>query len=648
MSNIHGFDFLRTEHVLPSAGGGGRATPDGEGAFDNYDAPPSPSKYVSSTASAHRSDLEKQFDVLKFLNIHRSSGCLPPRVVHSSTGVQLNPTSPSHDVAVAEMLAANPKVRIEEVPDPENPTLILPHYGYQAKFSNVVDSSSLLAQINRCKNGVGVRDLIDSYDGVEDDVNALVAAGDVLAVANPEDKDRVLFPRGEQFLVELDGIVSVAELGKFRSDVRRLERECGRARDRIMAEAEAEALAGKEGSEADGGGSGESGAAEGAKDGSAPAEAALQAKEAPAEAVGPDSSSEQGTKNGDDVKQEPPQASEAATELDALTSKLTEARRRVEVASYLISSDVDPRTQIRRGEAINVGGTWFRLSSAIREGVPLSEQPARAQAPPSVVLMKDLSRKNDADGYVRPYNDKALPLDRDLPEETVRNVNEAKAARERIHRLALKCKQAGGRGSVTGGASSQLLGSNASASSQESLAAAFVSGFRQAGIGGPTGGARKRPGVGRVGPGSVKASKAGGSSSVTEPQQSLAELMEEARQAALDPSLVYAHARRHGCTKDVREIFLATRADVPETELELYNVLLEHKLIEAGEPMRRPRIKIKNSNLDNDGKPKKRRYYERKNQRMTNIHLVGTEIGAVLAKAAQRQQEGKQVGDGGM
>ena len=87
---------------------------------------------------------------------------------------------------------------------------------------------------------------------------------------------------------------------------------------------------------------------------------------------------------------------------------------------------------------------------------------------------------------------------------------------------------------------------------------------------------------------------------------------------------------------------------MPETELELYNVLLEHKLIEAGEPMRRPRIKIKNSNLDNDGKPKKRRYYERKNQRMTNIHLVGTEIGAVLAKAAQRQQEGKQVGDGGM
>ena len=57
MSNIHGFDFLRTEHVLPSAGGGGRATPDGEGAFDNYDAPPSPSKYVSSTAPGSRWDV---------------------------------------------------------------------------------------------------------------------------------------------------------------------------------------------------------------------------------------------------------------------------------------------------------------------------------------------------------------------------------------------------------------------------------------------------------------------------------------------------------------------------------------------------------------------------------------------------------------
>ena len=53
-------------------------------------------------------------------------------------------------------------------------------------------------------------------------------------------------------------------------------------------------------------------------------------------------------------------------------------------------------------------------------------------------------------------------------------------------------------------------------------------------------------------------------------------------------------------------------------------------------------------NVDNDGKPKKRRYYERKNMRRTNTHLDGTEIGAMLARAAEKQARGGQVGDGGM
>jgi hypothetical protein len=54
------------------------------------------------------------------------------------------------------------------------------------------------------------------------------------------------------------------------------------------------------------------------------------------------------------------------------------------------------------------------------------------------------------------------------------------------------------------------------------------------------------------------------------------------------------------------------------------------------------------ANVDNDGKPKKRRYYERKNQRMTNTHLDGTEAGAVLRLALEKQKQGKSVGDGGM
>ena len=62
----------------------------------------------------------------------------------------------------------------------------------------------------------------------------------------------------------------------------------------------------------------------------------------------------------------------------------------------------------------------------------------------------------------------------------------------------------------------------------------------------------------------------------------------------------------------------------------------------------RPKRMAKASNVDQQGKPKKRRYYERKNQRWTNTHLEGTEIGAVLALAQEKQKQGKSVGDGGM
>jgi hypothetical protein len=86
---------------------------------------------------------------------------------------------------------------------------------------------------------------------------------------------------------------------------------------------------------------------------------------------------------------------------------------------------------------------------------------------------------------------------------------------------------------------------------------------------------------------------------------------------------------------------------IPSNDAELQKMLVENKLLEPGEEMRRAKLQ-KRSNVDNDGKPKKRRYYERKNQRMTNTHLEGTEIGAMLHQAAERQREGKQVGDGGM
>ena len=124
---------------------------------------------------------------------------------------------------------------------------------------------------------------------------------------------------------------------------------------------------------------------------------------------------------------------------------------------------------------------------------------------------------------------------------------------------------------------------------------------------------------------------------------------EDLEKAASDPALaLYCHARRHGCTLDVRLMYLATRSEVPTSDEGLRQALIKHKLLEPGEDMRRMRLTKTGSNVDNDGKPKKRRYYERKNQRMTNTHLEGTEIGALLHRAAEKQKQGKTVGDGGM
>ena len=122
----------------------------------------------------------------------------------------------------------------------------------------------------------------------------------------------------------------------------------------------------------------------------------------------------------------------------------------------------------------------------------------------------------------------------------------------------------------------------------------------------------------------------------------------KAKEAASDPYLsLYSHARRHGCTMDVREMYRQTRTKIPESDVELKRLLVENKLLEPGEEMRRQRLARK-ANLNNDGRPVKRRYYERKNQRLTNTHLEGTEIGAILRQASEKQKQGKTVGDGGM
>lgn len=269
----------------------------------------------------------------------------------------------------------------------------------------------------------------------------------------------------------------------------------------------------------------------------------------------------------------------------------------------IVCTESDATKQLRRGEAVWIGGQWFRVSSSVK----LAKQPPRAQAPSSVTLQKDLSKKNEMDGYKLDFGSTliskgtsvqvthTLPLDKPLNNDAHKNLILSKQARQRLESLGVS--------------------SNKSASG-------VVRKKRPVNL--------RHPGGHHLGGSSVY----GGNNA------------EEVKAARADPNLVFSQARRHGCTTDVKEMYLATLGDIPKEETDLYKLLVSAKLIEEGEPMQRPRMKQKN--LNGDGKPKKRRYYVKKGQKMTNVHLENTEIGAILAAAAERQQQGKSVGDGGM
>lgn len=168
MANSYGFDFLRAEHNLPSASSGSSGIASSSSA---YNRSASTGSFGGVPDASRKSDLEKQADVLVFLRHHRSSGCLPPSVIYKSLGIDLS--DGGADGEVVKMLLKNPKVNVEEVPDPENPSLSMNMFGYRAKFSTVRDKATLLAQINRMKNGVKWTDLLDAYDGVEKDLQKL-------------------------------------------------------------------------------------------------------------------------------------------------------------------------------------------------------------------------------------------------------------------------------------------------------------------------------------------------------------------------------------------------------------------------------------------------------------------------------------------
>jgi hypothetical protein len=559
MSNLYGFDFLKSDHKLHESNDQNNTNQQGQEQPSQPIIPTSSSSYPSSYIQ--KSDLEKQHDVIKFLKSHRSS-CLSPAIIYSH--LQIDISEGGDDSTVRQMLLNNKQIKVEEEPDPENPSLTIYTFGYQAKYNNVRNKIGLLAQINKSKYGIKRHDLLDSYEGVEQDIGALISAGEIIAIPNSEQKDNpVLIQRGETFFVELDGHVASMSMG----------------------------------SSGGGGGVGSSAA-----------------------------------------------ANTTLTTMSTMSTmtNTTDTEKKCENDHYnpfLIETDGDPKKQIRRGEAVWIGGQWFRVSSAVKEGVPLSEQPPRAQPPLSATSYKDLSKKNDADGYVRPFNSKIIPLDHPLLPETIDNIQKGREALTKLHKIA---SSTGGR-SVTGGASAQLLSSNATSDNFETLVDKFAFTATGAGQGSLSNSSRRRPAI--HGNRSQLLN-----SHFAHRKKGVSTKIEEASKASKDPSLIYCHPRRHGCTMDVRQLYLATRNKIPEPEreVEIFNMMVQYKLLDKNSKMKRPRMSEENKNLDKDGRPMKRRYYVKKSDQLRNEHLKNTAIGELLQAALDKQQQGKAVGDGGM
>lgn len=64
--------------------------------------------------------------------------------------------------------------------------------------------------IGKTKSGVCMKDVMESYGSVVEDVQSMVQSGDIIACKNKKAKDTVLYPRGNSFLTQLSGTASTA------------------------------------------------------------------------------------------------------------------------------------------------------------------------------------------------------------------------------------------------------------------------------------------------------------------------------------------------------------------------------------------------------------------------------------------------------
>ncbi len=217
MSNTFGFSFLKPEHREQTSGSpcksssstpswlGGRS---GSGLSTLISGPGSGGE---GKGQGHhgiilsKSPLVAQATVLNYLKNRTVRTPVTAMEIESETGVALM----GKDAAVMELLRANPKVEIHNENDDDKHVT----FEFFAKY-NVSNKQELLFLVNRCTSGVSNSELQDLYLNCMEDMKEAIQSGEVIAVKHKEHNTVLLYPRGEKFLTELGGTVSVEPKSK--------------------------------------------------------------------------------------------------------------------------------------------------------------------------------------------------------------------------------------------------------------------------------------------------------------------------------------------------------------------------------------------------------------------------------------------------
>lgn len=167
--------------------------------------------------------LEKQFEVLEFLKFRRQGATTQD--IYQATGIDLD-----DDDFVETSLRHNPKAYVRDLFNDDGEIIDTTYY-YRSKYPHVRDRESLQREVNKNGiqrngiEGIPLKDILDCYDDVEEDVESLVKSGEIIPFAARKSAKSpiVLFSgRGppslqgfpgfhHQVLVELEGTILPTE-----------------------------------------------------------------------------------------------------------------------------------------------------------------------------------------------------------------------------------------------------------------------------------------------------------------------------------------------------------------------------------------------------------------------------------------------------